>query len=179
MKSSTRWNTLFLGILVPALGIGQLKVGFVQSDRIRAEYEEFRKAEGELQLEFRKVQYEFQTMTDRLDSLRRVFETQRLMSSPEWRREKEKEISSLEQKVQDFQVVKVGPEGELYKKQLQLETEIIQKVQRAVNKVAIDRGYDYVFDSMALLYGKPTHNLTDDVLHELRRLSEGKVEAGK
>lgn len=178
MKSSTRWKTLFFGIAVPALGFGQIKVGFVQSDRIRAEYEEFKKAEGELQLEFRKVQYEFQTMTDRLDSLRRVFETQRLMSSPEWRQEKEQEIATLEQKVQDFQVQKVGPEGELYQKQLKLETEIIQKVQRAVNRVAIAGGYDYVFDSMALLYGKPTHNLTDDVLHELRRLSETEPEEG-
>lgn len=179
MKVLKRCIMLFLGVLVPTLGSGQIKVGFVQSDRIRAEYEEFRKAEGELQLEFRKVQFEFQTMTDRLDSLRRVFDTQRLMSSPEWRREKEGEISSLERRVQDFQVEKVGPEGELYRKQLKLETEIIQKVQRAVNTVAIDRGYDYIFDSMALLYGKPTHNLTDDVLHELRKLSESKPGAGK
>ncbi|MFQ6615380.1 MAG: OmpH family outer membrane protein [Fidelibacterota bacterium] len=179
MKLSTWRKVLFLGVLVPGAGFGQLKVGFVQSDRIRAEYEEFRKAEGELQLEFRKVQYEFQTMTDRLDSLRRVFETRRLMSSPEWRQEKEKEIAGLERKVQDYQVKKVGPEGDLYQKQLELESKIIQKVQQAVNSVAIAKGYDYVFDSMALLYGKPTHNLTDDVLHELRKLSEGEAEAGK
>ena len=111
-------------------------------------------------------------MAQRLDSLKQVFETQRLVSSPERRREREQEIAALEQQVQDFQARKVGPEGELYRSQLQLETEIIQKVQRAVNKVAIDKGYDYILDSAALLYGKPTHNLTDDVLYELRILSE-------
>ena len=168
------WIGLWL-FIIPVTGMAQLKVGFVQSERIRAEYEQFKEAESELQLEFRKVQFEFQTMTDRRDSLSKVFETQRLMSSPEWRREKEQEISTLDRQVQDFQVRKVGPEGELYKKQLQLETEIIQQVQTAVHTVAIDKRYDYVLDSMALLYGKPTHNLTDDVLYELRRLSENKA----
>ncbi|MEE9167986.1 MAG: OmpH family outer membrane protein [Candidatus Neomarinimicrobiota bacterium] len=173
MNSLTKWGILSFLLIIPMAGMGQLKVGFVQSERIRAEYDEFKEAEDELQLEFRKVQFEFQTMSGRLDSLRRVFETQRLMSSPEWRREKEQEISALERQVQDFQVQKVGPEGDLYRKQLQLETEIIKQVQQAVNKVAIDKRYDFVLDSMALLYGKPTHNLTDDVLYELRRLTEG------
>ena len=168
-------NRLFSGglfLLTPVLMMAQLKVGYVQSDRIRAEYEEFKEAESELQLEFRKVQFEFQTMTERLDSLKQAFETQRLMSSPDRRREKETEITLLEQEVKDFQTQKVGPEGELYRRQLQLETQIIQKVQRAVNKVAIDKGYDYILDSVSLLYGKPTHNLTDDVLYELRKITE-------
>ena len=168
-------NRLFTGALLiaaPIMATAQLKVGFVQSDRIRAEYEEFKEAESELQLEFRKVQFEFQTMTERLDSLKQTFETQRLMSSPDRRREKETEISVLEQQVKDFQTQKVGPEGELYRRQLQLETQIIQKVQRAVNNVAIDKGYDYILDSVSLLYGKPTHNLTDDVLYQLRQITE-------
>ena len=177
MKSLSIWWIGLLLVIYPAGGIAQLKIAFVQSERIRAEYEEFKEAEGELQLEFRKVQFEFQTMTVRLDSLREVFDRRRLMSSPEWRQEMEQEITTLEQQVQDFQVSKVGPEGELYRRQLQLETEIIQKVQQAVTKVAIDQAYDYVLDSMGLLYAKPTHNLTDDVLYELTRL--GETEPGK
>ena len=158
--------------LKKVFSFAQIQIGFVQSERIRAEYEEFKEAESELQLEFRKVQFEFQTMAQRLDSLKSAFETQRLMSSPERRREQEAEIANLENQVNDFQTQKVGPQGELYQKQLQLETQIIQKVQRAVNKVAIDKGYDYILDSVSLLYGKPTHNLTDDVLYELRRLTD-------
>ena len=163
---------LIFSLLLPVFSFAQIQIGFVQSERIRAEYEEFKEAESELQLEYRKVQFEFQTMAQRLDSLKSAFETQRLMSSPERRREQEAEIANLENQVNDFQTQKVGPQGELYQKQLQLETQIIQKVQRAVNKVAIDKGYDYILDSVSLLYGKPTHNLTDDVLYELRRLTD-------
>ena len=48
----------------------QSKIGFVQSDRIRGEFEEFKDAESQLQMEFRKVQFEYQTMLMSLDSMK-------------------------------------------------------------------------------------------------------------
>ncbi|HIF27540.1 MAG TPA: OmpH family outer membrane protein [Candidatus Marinimicrobia bacterium] len=150
----------------------QSKIGFVQSDRIRAEFEEFKDAESQLQMEFRKVQFEYQTMLMSLDSMKKSFETQRLMSSPEWRREKEQEMAGREQTIQAFQAQKVGPEGELYKKQAQMEFEILSKVKRAVDKVAAIKEYDFIIDgSVSLLFGNPTYDLTDDVLYELRKYS--------
>ena len=150
----------------------QSKIGFVQSDRIRAEFEEFKDAESQLQMEFRKVQFEYQTMLMSLDSMKKSYETQRLMSSPEWRREKEREIAEREQTIQAFQGQKVGPEGELYKKQAQMEFEILSKVKRAVDKVAATKEYDFIIDgSVSLLFGNPTYDLTDDVLYELRKYS--------
>ena len=111
-------------------------------------------------------------MLKELDSLKQAFDTQRLMSSPEWRREKEQNIKDKEMAIQNFQAKKVGPEGELVKKQSQMEYELLSKVKKAVDNVAIEKGYDFIFDgSISLLYGKPTHDLTDDVLHELRKVS--------
>ncbi len=160
-------------VLLPLSALqGQVKVGYVQSERIRTEYEEFRDAESQLQLDFRKVQFEYSTMVAQLDSLNQDFETKRLMSSPEAKREMEKQISQLQQDIQAFQQQKVGPEGELYKKQAQLEYDILAQVKQAVDKVAIDKGYDFILDgSVSLLYAKPTYDVTDDVLHELRKIS--------
>jgi Skp family chaperone for outer membrane proteins len=43
-------------------------------------------------------------------------------------------------------------------------------VKRAVDKVAATKSIDFIIDgSVALLYGNPTHDLTDDVLFELRK----------
>ena len=107
-----------------------------------------------------------------LDSIKQSFETQRLMSSPEWRKEKEAEISSREQTIQKFQVTMVGPEGELYRRQAQLEFDILSKVKRAVDKIAAAKKIDFIIDgSTSLLYGNPTYDLTDDVLLELRKYS--------
>lgn len=159
-----------VGVILPALIVAQSSIGFVQSDRIRAEYEEFKEAESQLQLEYRKVNLEYNKMVVHLDSLRQTFETQRLMSSPEWRREKEQEITGLENNIQNYQVTMVGPEGELYRRQAQLEFDILSKVKRAVDKVAASKKIDFILDgSVAMLYGNPAFDFTDDVLFELRK----------
>jgi len=161
---------LLVILLFPMIMFGQMKIGYVQSDRIRAEYEEFKEAEAQLQMDYMKVQEEYQVLLVELDSLQQAYEAQKLMSSPDWRTEKENEIAAKQQYLQQFQNNKVGPEGELYRKQSQMEYDLLSKVKTAVDDVAISKGYDFIFDgSVALLYGKPTHDLTDDVLFELNK----------
>ena len=160
---------LSLFYCTPIFLMGQIKVGFVNSERIRTEYEEFKTAADQLQLEYQKIQFEYQEMLSQLDSLKEIFETQRLMSSAEWRKEKEKDISDYERKIQEFQVKKVGPEGEMFQKQTRMEMELHSKVKKAVDNVAISNKYDFIFDGVSLLYGKPTYDVTDDVLYELSK----------
>ena len=165
-------TAVFVVQIVSSMLFAQNKIGFVQSDRIRAEYEEFKDAESQLQLEYRQVNIQYNSMIVELDSIKQSFETQRLMSSPEWRKEKEAEIASREATIQKFQVTMVGPAGELYRRQAQLEFDILSKVKRAVDKIAAAKKIDFIIDgSTSLLYGNPTYDLTDDVLLELRKYS--------
>ena len=165
-------TAVFVVQIVSSMLFAQNRIGFVQSDRIRAEYEEFKDAESQLQLEYRQVNIQYNSMIVELDSIKQSFETQRLMSSPEWRKEKEAEIASREATIQKFQVTMVGPEGELYRRQAQLEFDILSKVKRAVDKIAAAKKIDFIIDgSTSLLYGNPTYDLTDDVLLELRKYS--------
>ena len=162
-------------ILLPIMVFTQNKIGFVQSERIRGEYEEFKDAEAQLQLEYQQANAQFSMMMVELDSIKKAFETQRLMSSPEWRKEKESEIASREATLQKFQVNIAGPQGELYRRQTQLEFDILSKVKRAVDKIAAAKKIDFIIDgSTSLLYGNPTHDLTDDVLLELRKYNISK-----
>ena len=58
----------------------QLKIGYILSERIRTEFEEFKEAESQLQLEYRKVQFEFDQMVLKMDSLKQDYEVKRLMA---------------------------------------------------------------------------------------------------
>ena len=58
----------------------QLKIGYILSERIRTEFEEFKEAESQLQLEYRKVQFEFDQLVLKLDSLKQDYEVKRLMA---------------------------------------------------------------------------------------------------
>ena len=88
-------TAVFVMQIVSSMLFAQNKIGFVQSDRIRAEYEEFKDAESQLQLEYRQVNIQYNSMIVELDSIKQSFETQRLMSSPEWRKEKEEIIQAF------------------------------------------------------------------------------------
>ena len=166
---------LCLGLICLSANLNaQLKIGYILSERIRSEYEEFKEAESQLQLEYKKVQFEFDQRVKKLDSLKQDYEVKRLMSLDKGESIKQ-EIENTERQIQTYQAEKVGPQGELMRKQAQMEYDILGKVKKAVDKVAIDGGYDYIIDaSVGLLYYKPKFDLTDDVLHELRKLDPNK-----
>ena len=105
----------------------QLKIGYILSERIRGEYEEFKEAESQLQLEYRKVQFEFDQRVKKLDSLKQDYEVKRLMSLDKGESIKQ-EIDQTEKQIQTYQAEKVGPQGELMRKQAQMEYDILGKV---------------------------------------------------
>ncbi len=162
----------FIFFITPS--IAQLKIGYILSERIRTEFEDFKEAESQLQLEYRKVQTEFDKMVLKMDSLKQDYEVKRLMALDKGESIKQ-ELVQMEKSIQTYQAEKIGPQGELMKKQAQMEYEILGKVKKAVDKVAINGGFDYIIDaSVGLLYFKPKYDMTDDVLYELRNLKIGK-----
>ena len=175
MKRSYKYLIVLLYtifFLTPTMA--QLKIGYILSERIRTEFEDFKEAESQLQLEYRKVQTEFDKMVLKMDSLKQDYEVKRLMALDKGESIKQ-ELVLMEQSIQTYQAEKIGPQGELMRKQAQMEYEILGKVKKAVDKVAIDGGYDYIIDaSVGLLYFKPKYDMTDDVLHELRNLKSDK-----
>ncbi len=155
MKGSLR-NILFILTFIGLTSVAsaQLKIGYILSERIRTEYEEFKEAESQLQLEYRKVQFEFDQMVVKMDSLKQDYEIKRLMALDKGESIRQ-ELEQMERSIQNYQAEKIGPQGALMKKQAQMEYEILGKVKKAVDKVAIDGGYDYIIDaSVGLLYFK-------------------------
>ena len=113
-------------------------------------------------------------MVLKMDSLKQDYEVKRLMALDKGESIKQ-ELVQMERSIQTYQAEKIGPQGELMKKQAQMEYEILGKVKKAVDKVAINEGFDYIIDaSVGLLYFKPKYDMTDDVLYELRNLNTGK-----
>lgn len=116
-------------------GVGQIKIGYIDSNRIMQEYEEVRDAQAKLEKETRRLQVEYNTYVERLDSLNREFERLRSKLSNEKIREKEQELQSLYQTTQAFQQAKFSPEGELYRYQAQLMAPVLDKVDAAVKRI--------------------------------------------
>ncbi len=166
-------SVLLLGLVLslPSYLPGQLKLGFIDSNRILQEFEDVRDAQAKLEKETRRLQAQYSGYVERLDSLQQEFERQRLLLSNDKIREKEQELQGLYQTTQEFQQAKFGPEGELYRFQATLMTPILEKIDAAVKTVGAEREFDFILDAAggALVYSLPAYDLTNDVVSELRR----------
>ena len=166
------YKKILFTMLFFSIVFAQQKIGVVFSETIRLNYEEFQNVERELQADLEVVQREYQLMATQLDSMAKEYEQQSLMLSEDLKKAKEQDIIDMQNSMQSYQLTKLGPNGELTLKQQQLEFLLVEKFKTAVNAVATAKGLDLIIDgTQASLYTKPTIDLTDDVLTELKKQS--------
>ena len=151
-----------------------MKIGYIDSNRIMSEYENVRDVQIKLEKEQRRLETEYNSMLSQLDSLKQVFDRQRLLMSDTRKVEKENELIQMEREIQEFQLNKFGPEGEIYRTQSTYLEPVLKEVDAAIKVVASQRGYDYVIDAVsgAIVYALDSHDITDAVLKELSTKTE-------
>ena len=78
-----------------------------------------------------------------------------------------------EQEIQQWQLEYFGPEGQLYKLQNDLLAPILTTIDKVIRKIGEERAYDYIFDAVqgSIVYALDSHNLTEDVLSELKKVN--------
>ncbi len=169
MKRKLIIVTVF-SIILPVLLLAEVRIGYIDSNRIMGEYSETKAVQAELEKEQRKMEADYNKLIAQLDSLGQDYEKQRLLMSEQRRTEKENEIEQKREQIQQFQLEKFGPQGEIYQKESQLLTPVLKKIDEAIKIVGAEEGYDYIFDanSGAIVYALNAHDLTEDVLKELQ-----------
>ena len=83
---------------------------------------------------------------------------------------REDEIVNKERQMNEMQKQKFGPDGELDQKRKELVQPIQEKIFNAIEKIAGEKNYDFVFDKAAglsILYSDPKLDISDDVLDEV------------
>lgn len=175
MKKSLLWvgAALLITILLPARPVSaQIKIGYVDSQKIIESYKEAQDAQKQLaeinkgwEEEARNMQRDLQTKQDELES-------QALLLSDEKRKEKEADLQNLYLRFQQFQQEKWGTQGEAYKKQADLMKPVVDKINGVIRKLGTDEKFDYIFD---VVQGNIVHvganqpDLTEKVLAELNK----------
>ncbi len=171
MKRNRLIGLLIVLMIIPLDLFGQLKIGFIDSNVILQQSSEVRNAQAQVEKETLRLEAELNTMVERLDSLNMEYERQRLVLSNEKILEKEQEIQALWMAAQQYQDDKFGTDGEMYRLQAQLMSPILDRIDAAVKKIGAEQSYDFIMDAAggALVYALDAHDLTNDVIVELRR----------
>ena len=163
---------LIITILVSVV-LCDTKIGYIDSQIIMSEYEDVRQVQVELEKEQKKLQTVYEKKIVSLDSLKTAYQTGSIILSEQKKIQMENDMRVKEQEIQQWQLEYFGPEGELYKLQNELLAPILNKIDKVIRKIGESREYDYIFDAVqgSIVYALDSHNLTQDVLNELKKPS--------
>tara|TARA_B100001013_G_scaffold136367_1_gene80184 strand:- start:33 stop:551 length:519 start_codon:yes stop_codon:yes gene_type:complete len=151
--------------------LSEIKIGYLNADKILTELDEVRQVQIELEKEQRKIESEYQDLEVELDSLLRSYEQQKMLMSGERRTKFENIITNKQSELQRFQMEKVGPQGEIYKIHDQLMAPVYAKIDIAIQQVGKREGFDYIFNvvSGGIVYALPQYEVTQKVIDELEK----------
>lgn len=150
--------------------IAQTKVGYIDSKRILESMQESRDAKQRLDNLVTQWQTDLKSLQDSLKNIKDDFEKKKLILTDQLKQETEKEITDLDAVVTNFKVQKFGETGEYFQKQTEFMKPVQDRIFKAIETVAKDGNYDYVFDrssEILLLYVNENYDLTAKVINEI------------
>lgn len=151
-----------------------VKIGYIDTGRIFAEFEETVEAEQVFQKEVEVWKKQREEMETALAALREEIESQSLMLSEEKLAEKK---LILEQNFNDYQKFlqeTFGEDGKVAKRNEELTQPIVEKINRVIAQIAEDEGYTIVLDAAQgnIVFASKEIDLTEKVLERLEQLLE-------
>ena len=149
---------------------GNQKFAYVDTEYILLNIPEYGDAQEEINQMSVGWQKELKNMRDKLDQMKRDYQTESVLLSDDMKNKKEAAIAAKEQELAALQMQYFGPEGELFTKRIELIQPIQEKIYNAINQVAQVKNYSFVFDKAAgttLLYCNEKLDISDDVLDEI------------
>jgi len=115
-------------------------------------------------------QREIDNLQKDLDKMYREFDVEQVMLSEELKKKRQDQLFMKEKALRDLQRQRFGFEGDLFKKRQELIKPIQDKVYNAVQKLAVQRGYDFILDKsegITVIFADPKLEKSDDILKEL------------
>ncbi len=158
-------------LLVSASAVqSQVKIGYVDSKVILDNMQDAKDAQVNLDNAVNKWKGELQSLQDSLVFLKDDYEKKKLILTEKVREQKEEEISTMEKRITEFRLSKFGENGEYFHKQNELMKPVQDRVFKAIQDVAREEKYDFVFDrssEILLLYMNERYDLTQKVIRKL------------
>tara|TARA_R110002072_G_scaffold129354_7_gene267815 strand:+ start:493 stop:990 length:498 start_codon:yes stop_codon:yes gene_type:complete len=157
---------VIIALVIAAPTFAQQKFGHIDSAALLELMPEKAKAEKELEAFAKEFQTALEAMAKEYEAKVASFQqTEKDMISTV-RNTKVREISELERRIQEFQT---QAQEEIGKKEQEVLTPIIEKARKAIDEVALEKDYTYVFDSSlgVLLYAKDTEDVMAEVKTKL------------
>jgi outer membrane protein len=105
-----------------------------------------------------------------LDKLVKDFEAEQVMLPDNLKKKREDEIFNKEKEIRDLQRKRFGFEGDLFRKRQELIKPVQDKVYNAVQKLALEKQYDFILDKsegITIIFADPKLDKSEEILKYL------------
>jgi outer membrane protein len=154
-------------VLFTGFAANAQKYCMIDSKYILEKINDYKDAQAKLDAISKTWQTEIDDKMQEVDKLYKAYQAERPMLSDDMRKKREDDIVQKEKAAKDLQKQRFGYEGDLFKKRQELVKPIQDRVYNAVQKLAANKGYDFVLDKaggVTLFYANPVLDKSDDVL---------------
>lgn len=165
------WMVAAAAILTSEFVRAQAKIGYVDSETIIQQLPEAQDAQRQLDGIVAEWQIESQKMQSEWERKYEDYDKKKLIMTDQTRAETERQLMELDKKIAAYRNEKFGQNGEMFKKQDELMKPVQDRVFNAIQDVALEEDYDFVFDKsgdILLLYTNEEYDLTQKVLSRLQ-----------
>jgi outer membrane protein len=155
---------------IAAASLQAQKYAIIDTKYILDKMPEYRTAQKNLDDIAAGWQKEIDKLQGDLDKMYKDFEAEQVMLSEDLRKKREDQLFGKEKTLRDLQRQRFGFEGDLFKKRQELIKPVQDKVYSAVQRIATQRGYDFILDKsegITVIFADPKLEKSDDVLREL------------
>ena len=162
---------LFLfSIMLYAFSVNAQRYAIIDTKYILDKMPDYKQAQKQLDDVAAVWHREVDGMQTELDKMYRDYEAEQVMLSEELRKKREDQLFVKEKSLRDLQRKRFGFEGDLFKRRQELIKPIQDKVYNAVQKMATQRGYDFILDKsegITVIFADPKLEKSEDILKEL------------
>ena len=163
---------LFLLLSATAVSYADdIKIGFIDSERIFASYEGTSEAQAEFNADVEQWTAEAARLRAELEKITEEFQNQSLILSEAKRREREAEIQSKRNELDTFAQEIWGPNGKVAQRNEQLTRPIVDKIREVLNEIGEQEGYSIIFDATDgnVVFADSALDLTERVVEMLNQ----------
>ncbi|TSE08174.1 MULTISPECIES: OmpH family outer membrane protein [Aquimarina] len=154
-----------------------IRIGYIDMDYILENVPEYNEASSELETKVQKWKVEIEAELKEVEEMRKDLNSERVLLTKELIEEREEDIFFKEKEILEYQQKRFGPNGDLFIQKKRLVQPVQDQVFVAVQEVAKNKKYDFIFDKTAdlvMLYSADRYDISDQVLLRINRVSKRK-----
>ncbi len=162
-------------ISLSTLAQKSVRIGYIDTEYILQNVPEYQSASTQLDTKVDKWKQEIEKRLSDVDQKKKQLSSESVLLTPELIQERQEDIKVEENEILDYQQKRFGPNGDLMIQRKQLMQPIQDQIFTAVQEIATNKKYDFVFDKSAdvvMLYSADRYDISEQVLRSITRTSK-------